>query len=154
MSSRPEHALHGHEGSARPSAVIVDLDGTLAHMGERHPFATSGYDQDTPNPPVVEVVRALHLAGHTIVIVSGRKEVSRTETEWWLGTHVPVPYEGLHLRADDDDRADGIVKREIYERDIAPRFEVLCVLDDRNHVVDMWRDELGLTCLQVAPGDF
>jgi hypothetical protein len=27
------------------------------------------------------------------------------------------------------------------------------VLDDRDQVVTMWRG-LGLTCLQVAPGDF
>ncbi|MFW7414857.1 polynucleotide kinase [Demequina sp. SO4-18] len=138
----------------RPSAVIVDLDGTLAHMGDRHPFATTGYDLDAPNKPVLEVVRALHLAGHTIVIISGRKEVSRAETERWLTSHLPVPYEGLHLRPDDDERPDGIVKQEIYHAEIEPRFDVLCVLDDRNHVVDMWRDDLGLTCLQVAPGDF
>lgn len=28
------------------------------------------------------------------------------------------------------------------------------VLDDRNQVVDMWRKDLGLTCLQVDYGDF
>jgi hypothetical protein len=28
------------------------------------------------------------------------------------------------------------------------------VVDDRTQVVRMWRDELGLTCLQVADGDF
>jgi hypothetical protein len=28
------------------------------------------------------------------------------------------------------------------------------VLDDRNQVVDMWRNDLGLTCLQVDWGDF
>ena len=33
------------------------------------------------------------------------------------------------------------------------RSEVFCVFDDRQKVVDMWRD-LGLTCFQVAPGDF
>ena len=30
---------------------------------------------------------------------------------------------------------------------------ILCVYDDRNQVVKMWRDS-GLTCMQVAPGDF
>ena len=142
------------EVTDKRSAVIVDLDGTLAHMGDRHPFATTGYHLDTPNHPVIEVVRALHAAGHTVIIVSGRKDLSRAETEQWLAEHLPVPHDALHLRPDDDDRSDGIVKREIYERDIAPFYDVLCVLDDRNHVVDMWRDELHLTCLQVAPGDF
>ena len=87
----------------KTSAVIVDLDGTLAHMGDRHPFATTGYDLDTPNHPVIEVVRALHAAGHTVLIVSGRKEVSRAETERWLTEHLPVPHDALHLRPDDDD---------------------------------------------------
>ena len=31
--------------------------------------------------------------------------------------------------------------------------QVLCVFDDRQKVVDMWR-ELGLTCMQVDKGDF
>lgn len=136
------------------SAIIVDLDGTIAIMGDRSPIAASGYDLDTPNAPVIEVVRALHSAGHDVVIVSGRTEHSRLETVQWLDTHMPVPYEALHLRADGDSRSDGVVKEEIYWRDIEPRWDVLLVLDDRNHVVDMWRDTLGLTCLQVAPGDF
>jgi hypothetical protein len=31
--------------------------------------------------------------------------------------------------------------------------DVVCVFDDRQKVVDMWRD-MGLTCMQVAPGNF
>jgi hypothetical protein len=31
--------------------------------------------------------------------------------------------------------------------------DVFMTVDDRQKVVDMWRD-LGLTCFQVAPGDF
>ena len=30
---------------------------------------------------------------------------------------------------------------------------ILCVFDDRDKVVKMWRDS-GLTCMQVAPGNF
>jgi hypothetical protein len=30
---------------------------------------------------------------------------------------------------------------------------ILCVFDDRDKVVEMWRDN-DLTCMQVAPGDF
>jgi hypothetical protein len=57
------------------------------------------------------------------------------------------------MRKYGDFRQDSIVKREIYERFIAPDYDILCVLDDRNSVVSMWR-EIGLTCLQVAEGDF
>lgn len=136
------------------SAIIVDLDGTIAIMGDRSPFAKTGYDLDSPNAAVIEVVKSLHAAGYAVLIVSGRTEYSRSETVQWLAAHLPVPYEALLLREDGDDRDDGIVKKEIYVREIEPHYDVLLVLDDRNHVVDMWRDELGLTCLQVAPGDF
>jgi len=57
------------------------------------------------------------------------------------------------MRPTGDNRKDAIVKREIFDREIRDRYRILFVLDDRNQVVDMWR-ELGLTCLQVAPGDF
>jgi hypothetical protein len=57
------------------------------------------------------------------------------------------------MRKRNDFRKDFEVKREIYEAQIANRFDVLCVFDDRQQVVDMWR-EVGLVCLQVAAGDF
>ena len=42
---------------------------------------------------------------------------------------------------------------ELYEQHVKDHYDVLCVFDDRNQVVDMWR-EIGLKCLQVQPGDF
>jgi hypothetical protein len=59
----------------------------------------------------------------------------------------------LFMRKTGDIRSDDIVKREIYETHIKPEWNVVCVLDDRQRVVDMWR-EIGLTCLQVDYGDF
>lgn len=41
----------------------------------------------------------------------------------------------------------------MYETQIAPYYRVTAVFDDRQQVVDMWR-EIGLTCCQVAPGNF
>ena len=45
-------------------------------------------------------------------------------------------------------------KYDIYNNYIAPRYNVKYVFDDRNQVVDMWRNGLGLTCFQVADGNF
>jgi hypothetical protein len=139
--------------SSKPSAVIVDLDGTLALMGERNPFSSVGVGKDLANAPVVEVVAALHERGHRIILVSGRNEAARKETEQWLTWHLELPIEALHMRGLNDSRQDAVIKQEIYRHKIEPRFEVLCVLDDRNQTVRMWR-RLGLTCLQVAPGNF
>ena len=57
------------------------------------------------------------------------------------------------MRPEGDTRKDAILKREIYEREIRNRYNVAYVLDDRDQTVRVWRD-LGLTCLQVADGDF
>lgn len=57
------------------------------------------------------------------------------------------------MRPENDYRKDTIIKREIYEKEILNKFNVLFVLDDRDCVVEQWRD-MGLTCLQVAEGDF
>ena len=57
------------------------------------------------------------------------------------------------MRLADDNRKDSIIKEEIYNKVIKPRYNIKLVLDDRNQVVDMWRD-IGLPCFQVAPGDF
>jgi hydroxymethylpyrimidine pyrophosphatase-like HAD family hydrolase len=139
--------------SRRPSAVIVDIDGTLAIITDRNPYDTRGVLKDKPNTPIVEVTRALHAAGHTIVIVSGRSEEARTDTEAWLTKHLRIPFEGPYMRRENDARKDAVIKREIYRELIEPSYDVLCVLDDRDQTVRGWR-KLGLTCLQVAPGDF
>ena len=57
------------------------------------------------------------------------------------------------MRPAGDRRRDSIVKAELFDRKVRDEYRVLVVLDDRKQVVDMWRS-LGLTCLQVAEGDF
>ena len=44
------------------------------------------------------------------------------------------------------------MKKEMLDT-FVDRNDVLMTVDDRQKVVDMWRAE-GLTCFQVAPGDF
>ena len=137
-----------------PTAVLVDIDGTTALMVARSPFDETRVHEDRPNMPVIEVVRAMHDAGHLIVFCSGRTEGCRGATEKWLREHVDVPYcAALHMRPVGDTRKDAIVKAEIFDREIRHKYRVVCVLDDRDQVVQMWRS-LGLTVLQVAPGDF
>jgi adenylate cyclase class IV len=57
------------------------------------------------------------------------------------------------MRKTGDNRPDNIVKKEIFDSNIKNNYYIEFVLDDRNKVVKMWR-ELGLTCLQVADGNF
>lgn len=136
------------------SAVIVDIDGTIATRTVRGPFEYDKVFTDDPKKDVIEVVVALWRAGHEIIFVSARDKSCWLETYKWLKWKAIVPpFKHLYMRTTGDVRDDAIVKREIYEEFIQPNYNVLCVLDDRQKVVDMWR-EIGLTCLQVDYGDF
>lgn len=143
--------------SIKPKAIIVDIDGTVALMNGRGPFEWDRVHEDIPNRPVVNIINALQEAMKdyaSVLFVSGRDETCRMATLAWLKVHMAneAPW-SLFMRPRSDFRKDAVVKEEIYREKIEPHFDVIAVFDDRNQVVDMWRS-LGLTCLQVAPGDF
>jgi hypothetical protein len=58
------------------------------------------------------------------------------------------------MRVDQDFRKDAIIKKELFMNNVHNKFFVEFILDDRKQVVDMWRNDLGLTVFQVAEGDF
>ncbi len=88
-----------------------------------------------------------------MLLVSGREERWCSQTERWLARD-GVAHDGLHLRRTADRRKDCVVKRELFERHIQGRYTVRVVFEDRDQVVPLWRDDLGLPCFQVAWGDF
>lgn len=140
-----------------PGAIICDLDGTLCLMNGRNPYDASTADKDLPNVPVLETVKLYHSIGYNIIFCSGREDKFREPTESFLKQHFvddlgPLPY-SLLMRKTGDQRKDAIIKREIFDANIRDKYNVLFVLDDRNQVVEGWRD-IGLTCFQVAEGDF
>lgn len=147
-----------------PEAVLCDLDGTLALIHGRSPYDASDCDvKDLPNWPVIETIMAHYRAGRKIIFCSGREDKYRPETIRFIEKYCFEPLSTnpgvnsfnyqLHMRKTDDFRKDSIIKEEIYEKEIEGQYNVLCVLDDRDQVVEFWRSR-GLTCFQVAPGNF
>jgi predicted kinase len=135
-----------------PTIVIYDIDGTVALMKHRSPFDWSRVHEDAVNEPVADLVRTCYLAGYPVFAVSGRDGSCRDLTENWLRAN-DIPFDGLHMRSAGDMRKDSVVKMEIFDNHFRGKYNIKFVLDDRNQVVQMWRS-LGLTCLQVADGDF
>jgi len=110
----------------------------------------AGVAQDPPIPEIVDLVRLLSME-HYILIVSGRPTSDAgISTEEWLKTN-NISYKHLFMRNGGDHRDDFIVKQEIC--DLLPKDRIAFVLDDRDQVVKMWRDN-GIKCLQVADGNF
>lgn len=134
------------------NAIIVDIDGTLAKMNGRGPFEWHRVGEDKVNHPVRDIVMAMKKT-HAIIIFSGRDGVCRTETINWLNEN-RIHYDKIFMREEGNNEKDAIIKRRLYDTFIKDKYNVNFVLDDRNQVVDMWRKDLGLTCLQVDYGYF
>jgi predicted kinase len=138
---------------ALPSAIMCDIDGTLALMGDRGPFDFARCGDDALNGPVRRALVSFRLANDDrIILLSGRGGDFRTETETWLAKH-GVPYDELWMRAAGDVRRDDIVKAELFNEHVRRRFHVRVSLDDRDRVVALWR-RMGLPTWQVNYGAF
>jgi predicted secreted acid phosphatase len=145
--------------------VIFDLDGTLALIDDRRDLATKDNGKfdwdvffnpdnislDLPNQPVIDMANLLHKQGFRIFILSGRSDVTHQATVNWLNDNgiwwdhlVMRPQNHLYLPDND--------LKQMWLDSIG-KDNVAMVFDDRNQVVDMWRQN-GLTCFQVADGDF
>lgn len=149
---RPENIIRTQDTSL-PKAIICDLDGTLCLMNGRSPFDASRCDEDLPNIPVVNMVKNYHQLGYKIILASGREDSFKPQTMTWL-ERFGIAYDKLIMRAAGDFRKDAIIKKEIFANHIEGKYFVELVLDDRNQVVDLWRNDLQLPCFQVFYGDF
>jgi len=136
-----------------PKAIICDLDGTLSLINDRSPFDGSKCGQDLPNMPIVNMVKNYKTLGFKILLLSGRDGQFQPETEQWLKDY-NVEYDALWMRKTKDNRKDSIIKEELFTEQIENNYFIEFVLDDRNQVVDLWRQKLKLPCLQVFYGDF
>ena len=137
----------------KKKAILIDVDGTVAIHNGRGPFDWSRISQDSPNNAVIDVVNRVGSTDVLLIFITGREDKYRIETEKWLKKYITCPFI-LYCRTNNDFRKDEEVKREIYQEKIETKFDIVCVFDDRNRVVSMWREKLGLVCFQVAEGDF
>lgn len=138
----------------KEKAILVDVDGTIAiNVSGRSHYDMTRLLEDAPNIPICELVKEFHQKGYTVIVVSGREDCGRKDTELWLDIN-EIPYKDLFMRKTGDNRKDFIIKEEIYHQYVEQKYDVRYVLDDRRQVVEAWRNTLQLCCLQVAFGDF
>ncbi len=139
--------------------IICDLDGTLAINQERGWFEYAKVIDDPVDPRLLRIIKNYLKQKVRVFFLTGREDIGvcREMTRRWLekhlGEHEYVFDYSLIMREKGDHRGDQITKKELYEKYIKDSYNVLCVFDDRQKVVDMWREE-GLLCCQVAKGDY
>ena len=145
-------------------ALIVDLDGTLCEIAHRLHFisdTTKNKDwksfylnmaADDVNEWCYSIIKLFSEDGVAILYVTGRPDTYKQVTLNWLRQNA-CPINGIYMRSASDSREDFVVKKEIYENEIKPSYNVLFCLEDRASVTKMWRS-LGLVCLQCHEGNF
>lgn len=161
-------------GDMKP-LYIFDLDGTLALIQHRRHFVErergkqdwkafyAACVDDQPNAPVIRVMESLRRFAD-IWIFSGRSDEVRASTVDWLVQHTSFArsdfdcafgtQDVLTMRAEGDYTPDDVLKRQWLDSMLPDdRVRLVAVFDDRSRVVRMWRDA-GVTCFQVADGEF
>lgn len=164
------------------NAIMCDLDGTLSINDHGRKFwgeETALCDKDSLSLPVSNVLKTYiscnssimqkftdnvssfdryngFLLTIKIIYMSGRENKYRPSTVKFLKKHNlnSKIWTELHMRKTGDYRPDTIIKKELYNAHVKDKYNVIFVLDDREGVVNMWRNELGLACFQVANGNF
>ena len=134
--------------------ILCDIDGTVALRNGRSPYDYSKVKEDTFDPRMNLLLSSL-AEKFTIIFLSGRQgtEQCRKDTEEWLKGNLGLSEVNLIMRKEGDFRPDDVVKDELFKEHIEGKYNVVCVFDDRDRVVKMWRDK-GILCNQVYYGDF
>lgn len=153
---------HYPEGD-KPSALVVDLDGTLCNIEHRLHHVRmegkkknwmafmDGIKDDKLNKWCAEILHTLG-GSHARILCSGRSENERTATLSWLNKQ-EIAFDNLFMRQSGDSRQDAIVKEIILDFEILTRYTPYFMIDDRAQVVAMWRKR-GFVCLACAEGNF
>lgn len=135
--------------------VLLDLDGTAALHNGRNPYDTTLYHTDGISGNVLDITLGLHHLGYRIDIMTGRDAKFRSVCEKWA-RNAGFPYTEMHMRPEGNTERDDKVKLDLFEKFYRKNDlqAVQFCIDDRDRVVSMYRNVLGLQVMQVAEGNF
>ena len=134
--------------NSKRDAIVIDLDGTLAHATDRDIFDYSKVETDKLDDVVAELVVN---SGFELIICSGRESKALDSTKKWLKSNM-IFYRKMYMRETGDYRKDWKVKEEFWD-EISKEYNIVGMIDDRSQVVDRAR-YLGYKVLQVDYGNF
>ena len=153
----------------KKQTIIFDVDGTIADVEHRRHFVNGNtmdgrtnndWDSfrketvnDTPVQWVCDIAKRFIAQGDEVAFFSARNESERDITEKQISDWIGDGHKGVFLRPDGDFTPDDVFKSELADKFIDMGGKIDLIFDDRQKVVDMWRDK-GFTVVQVADGDF
>ncbi|MDI9866222.1 AAA family ATPase [Flectobacillus sp. DC10W] len=152
-----QHIIHkeqlynyAEKDESLPPALICELDNVIAIPTQRSLQDTFLCENDLGHQPIKELLDIYRAKGYKIILLTQRPETYRRQTQNWLYYNrvefdellmFPVGIKGIRH------------KKEIYEQEIASKYQVKLTLETQQEAVDLWRLELQIPCLQVGYGD-
>ena len=146
--------------------IIFDVDGTIADVEHRRHLVNGdkGFkpdwdafrkatEDDTPVQWVCDIAKRYIAQGDDVAFFSARNESEREITEKQISQWIGDGHKGVFLRPNGDYTPDDEFKSALADKFIDMGGKIDLIFDDRQKVVDMWRDK-GFTVVQVADGDF
>ena len=144
----------------KPTAHIYDVDGTLANVDPYlHYVRGSNRDYNAfheasidalPNVNVLEMLNNSVSDGHSILVVTSRKEKYRGLTSMWLAKN-NIRSHGLFMRAENDNRPDYEAKKDMLT-EIRKHWNVVHAIDDNPNVIKLW-EEYGIPTTKIGTWD-
>jgi hypothetical protein len=147
------------------TTIVIDLDGTLNNCVHRQHLAAEGrWDEfhglllDDPIYPDVVWFLSLIPKDFVVLALTGRNAAFWQDTWAWLDRHrLTSSIDHVLMRPELNYVPDHILKPQLLEEHIGSKDmvlnEVAVVLEDRDKVVEAWRN-YGLPCWQVRSGGY
>lgn len=132
-------------------AIVVDIDGTIAQFNPdspRSPYDYSRLHEDILDDAVATTVAMYYRHGYRVILLTGRPDDYRSETEKWLAEN-RVDYDQLIMRKSGDKRRDTVIKQEEIE---GLNYNIKIVFEDRPRNVRMFQG-LGYKVFNVGQID-
>jgi hypothetical protein len=137
----------------KDKAFIVDIDGTLSILNGREPH-DEAFETDSLNETLKQMLQILTLElDAKVILVTGRFEKSREETEKWLEKN-GIIYDELFMRPDESGKMGNVQIKQWYLENVIKRdYDPILAFEDMWRAAEMYRSH-GVPCWQVNRDPF
>jgi hypothetical protein len=123
--------------SPRIPAVIFDIDNTILYHTNRSPFNWSDLSGDTLIPGMDYLIDMFNFYDYYIIIMTGRPESVRTQTEEWLSKN-GIIYDRLIMKPEQFEKGFIFKQRELVQ--LLEKYDVKFAFDDDVKCANMYKE--------------
>lgn len=130
----------------KPYAIVVDLDNTLVNSSHREPYDYEKIMDDKVIDPTADIIWGNNDIPRKIIILSGRSEDCREQTETWLSDSGYIYWDKLILNKDKENQV--VFKKKAIQK-LMRYYTIRYCIDDNPEVVKMFKS-LGLKAYSIT----